>query len=665
MAELKPGVLVKFLQEMDVDGNTIRDCKPVLIQIRSIIPVLREGNLWPNQGFFLKVSDMTHALYVSLPQEQDELILYDKLHLGQFIYVDKLEAAYPVPTLRGITPVPGRHPCYGNPKELLSIDTLKKFLGVSSLETIVEDCNEVPKKTETERPRSLSASKVIPNERTGKSGGVSCITDQGGNDMVKKPVLRSRSNSASKVSSTGEGMPRRAPNYRPRKIEVESALGYRPKKSDVGSNYRGLERLKSTRVYEDDDMESTISFTSTSSTFKRRSWHGREATRVDDIADTPIDKKELGPDNSSSRVSISPIDSLRFDSSDDNSSSRTQRTVASLCAKSSKISSKGSVSARGKTSEDSVNRKVNFSSLNNKNPIGTTISCDFLPSTLVKLGQEVSRQRDIALLAAVEALQEASAAERLLKCLSTYSQLLLAKGKDQQLSVDKFLTLQDDLTDTSLILQSLTGSSQLRTDDADQNVPGAVGEALKLALDRKRKATSWIKAAVASDLNPISDLSKTKTLFLDASGAEKSSTKAIRAKHKGALIVRKQINNDELCIGLTPDMDKDRDWVKGSASPICAELANSLHNECRTWFLSNLEDYLDWVSIKINSRQSDSQVAEMMFMVKRVNDWLDIVRCRDSSIFEDSALEACGRVRNKIYEILLKHVERTCQDSSG
>ncbi|KAJ7013375.1 hypothetical protein NC653_003150 [Populus alba x Populus x berolinensis] len=178
------------------------------------------------------------------------------------MYVEKLEAAYLVPMLRGIKPLLGRHPCYGIPKKLLSIDNLKNFLGVSSLETMVEDCIEVPKKTETEKPRSLSVPK------------------------------------------------------------------------------------------------------------------------------------------------------------------------------------------------------------------------------------EVSRQRDIALFAAVEALQEASTAERLLKCLSTYSQLLKAKGNDQQLSVDKFFTLQDDLTNTRLILHSLKSIGQRRTADTDRNAPDAVGEALRLALDIKQNTTS-------------------------------------------------------------------------------------------------------------------------------------------------------------------------------
>ncbi|KAJ6948837.1 hypothetical protein NC651_002988 [Populus alba x Populus x berolinensis] len=112
-------------------------------------------------------------------------------------------------------------------------------------------------------------------------------------------------------------------------------------------------------------------------------------------------------------------------------------------------------------------------------------------------------------------------------------------------------------------------------------------------------------------------------------------------------------------------MDKQPDWVKRSFSPVCAKLANSLNDESRTWFLSNLEEYLEWFSSKTNSRKSDSQVAEMMFMIKRVNDWVDNVRRKDGSTLKDSKLEAYRRVRNKIYEILLKHVERTYQESNG
>jgi hypothetical protein len=144
MANLGSGILMKLLGEMGVDEKVSEDCKPVLLQVRSIIPVLAEGDLWPNQGFYLKVSDSSHALYVSLPQEQDDMILCNKLRLGQLIYVEKLEVAYPVPMLKGVKPVRGRYACVGNPKDLIPMDNLvKKIRG---------------------KFRSLSTSRVRPNE---------------------------------------------------------------------------------------------------------------------------------------------------------------------------------------------------------------------------------------------------------------------------------------------------------------------------------------------------------------------------------------------------------------------------------------------------------------------------------------------------------------------
>lgn len=148
MGELSSGVLLKLLKEMEGKENESDDCrKPVLLQVRSIIPVLAEGdNLWPNQGFFLKVSDSSRAAYVSLPEEQGDMVLCNRLQLGQFIYVEKLEAAYPVPMLKGMKPVPGRHPCTGDPKDLFSIENLERFCGVSELKMILEKCDDDKKK---------------------------------------------------------------------------------------------------------------------------------------------------------------------------------------------------------------------------------------------------------------------------------------------------------------------------------------------------------------------------------------------------------------------------------------------------------------------------------------------------------------------------------------
>lgn len=132
MATLVPGVLLKLLQHMNTDVKIAGEYRSSLLQVVSIVPALAGGELFPNQGFYLKVSDSSHATYVSLPDEHDDLILSDKIQLGQFIHVERLEAASPVPILHGVRPVPGRHPCVGSPEDIVATHSLG-FLDNSSL----------------------------------------------------------------------------------------------------------------------------------------------------------------------------------------------------------------------------------------------------------------------------------------------------------------------------------------------------------------------------------------------------------------------------------------------------------------------------------------------------------------------------------------------------
>lgn len=121
MASLTPGVLLKLLQSINSNVKVRGEYRSVLLQVISIVPALTGSDLWPNQGFFIKVSDSSHSTYVSLSKEDNELILNNKLQLGQFFYVDRVEAGTPVPLLVGARPVPGRHPFVGNPKDLMQM----------------------------------------------------------------------------------------------------------------------------------------------------------------------------------------------------------------------------------------------------------------------------------------------------------------------------------------------------------------------------------------------------------------------------------------------------------------------------------------------------------------------------------------------------------------
>ncbi|KAK6914531.1 Protein of unknown function DUF936, plant [Dillenia turbinata] len=82
-----------------------------LLQVVSIVPALTGGKLFPNQGFYLKVSDSSHATYVSYPYEYDDLISSNKIQLGEFSHVERFESASLVPVLCWVRPIPGWHPC--------------------------------------------------------------------------------------------------------------------------------------------------------------------------------------------------------------------------------------------------------------------------------------------------------------------------------------------------------------------------------------------------------------------------------------------------------------------------------------------------------------------------------------------------------------------------
>ncbi|XP_027362817.1 uncharacterized protein LOC113870425 [Abrus precatorius] len=122
MATLAPGILLKLLNGLKTGVKPTSEHRNSLLQVTDIVPAdLDEKNLIPKQGFYIKVSDSSHSIYVSLPSDQDDVVLSNKMQLGQFIYVDRLEPGSPVPVLKGAKPLPGRHPLVGTPEPLLGL----------------------------------------------------------------------------------------------------------------------------------------------------------------------------------------------------------------------------------------------------------------------------------------------------------------------------------------------------------------------------------------------------------------------------------------------------------------------------------------------------------------------------------------------------------------
>ncbi|KAJ0247615.1 Uncharacterized protein HA466_0160520 [Hirschfeldia incana] len=117
MAALAPGILQKLIDGMKTGVKPTGEHRSSLLQVTDIVPIdLDEKNLIPKQGFFIKLSDSSHSIYVTLPSDQDDVVLSNKMQLGQFIYVDRLDPGTPVPIVQGARPIPGRHPLLGTPE---------------------------------------------------------------------------------------------------------------------------------------------------------------------------------------------------------------------------------------------------------------------------------------------------------------------------------------------------------------------------------------------------------------------------------------------------------------------------------------------------------------------------------------------------------------------
>ncbi|KAG0492670.1 hypothetical protein HPP92_006068 [Vanilla planifolia] len=122
MASLSSGVLLRLLRDMEASSASSNGFPAVdhysndsgngsvVLQVTGIVPALGGSDLFPDRGFYLQVSDLSHSTYVSLPPGHDDLILSDNLQIGQLIHARCLEPSSPVPVLHGLRLIPGRHP---------------------------------------------------------------------------------------------------------------------------------------------------------------------------------------------------------------------------------------------------------------------------------------------------------------------------------------------------------------------------------------------------------------------------------------------------------------------------------------------------------------------------------------------------------------------------
>ncbi|KHG07510.1 CTP synthase [Gossypium arboreum] len=727
MANLVPGVLLKLLQHMNTDVKVAGEHRSSLLQVVSIVPALAGGELFPNQGFYLKVSDSCHATYVSLPDEHDDLILSDKIQLGQFIHVDRLESASPVPILHGVRPVPGRHPCVGSPEDIVATHSLG-FLNNGS-----KNGSGISKPGE----KVKSPSKQVSGEKdkyVGSRSNGGAREDQLDKKMASLTRSKSQSTKPALTSDTKKEPLGKLKVLSSRSIPSSPTSCYSLPTSfeKFASGIKQQAEIKALRKGSPKvgSMEKPSSLHGTSPTGKkvpviktlvqgielgakalRKSWEGNLEVKGRDHSKPRASKHDIKQESRSTSVPRKSTSSEKLLPKEEN---KLQTSTRSLKEESKSLVSTKKVMPNGMLDEQEKPNKPrtyigkksgDLSSngglgnlvkvpINSKRLTDGSVSWGSLPSSLSKLGKEVMKHRDAAQTAAIEALQEAAASESLLRCLSLYSDLTTsAKEDNPQPAVDQFLTLHARLNNVRMIADSLLKTIPVSSSPESEGNPSE--EAVKVALDRRKYAASWVQAALATNLSSFSVFTKEHNSIPSHASASVQSQKAIpgnqnililensaknaSAKAQGKtrpVIVSKLVAQGVLrkagdVSGLGPKVpvQPPPEWTRGNGLDEAVDLAEMLRMESQDWFLGFVEKFLD-VDVDTSALSDNDQIAGMLTQLKSVNDWLDEISSnKDEGEGEEMtphvSSETIDRLRKKIYEYLLTHVESAAAALGG
>ncbi|XP_044499772.1 uncharacterized protein LOC123221126 [Mangifera indica] len=728
MANLVPGVLLKLLQHMNTDVKVAGEHRSSLLQVVSIVPALAGGELFPNQGFYLKVSDSSHASYVSLPDEHNDLILSDKLQLGQFIHVERLESASPVPILRGVRPVPGRHPCVGNPEDIVATHSLG-FLSNDN-----NDNKSISNSSSGSKPgeKVKLPLKVVIGSNRNHVGEKEKLGNRAKDDLLeKKKATLSRSKyQLSKQAltldlkkeglgklktSSSRSMPSSPTSCYSLPTSFEKFANGVKQHSKIKELGKGTAKLGSVEkasslraasptTHKVPMIKNIVQGLELGAKALRKSWGGNMEVKTRDNPKLRADKHYTKTEAQSTSAPRKSTSSERLPSKEEN------KVISVKSSKeenkfhvSKKVPANGTVNDQEKSNKTRTTIGRKSGELNNnglpgnlvKVPINSrrltdgSVSWTALPSSLSKLGKEVIKHRDAAQAAAIEAMQEASVAESLLRCLSLYSELTSsAKEDNPQPAVEQFLTLHSSLNNARMIADSLSkiipaGSSLDREENPSE-------EALKITSDKRKQVASWVQAALATNLSSFSVFSKDPSSTLvtplapalgqkTVSGNQpmlvlENSTKNSSTKPQGKprptvgskLVASGALRRpgDGPASGQKAQVQPLSDWNRGDGLDEAVDLAQMLQMESQDWFLRFVERFLD-SGVDTSSLSNNGQIAGMLTQLKSVNDWLDkIGKSKDEEAPQVSA-ETIDRLRKKIYEYLLTHVESAAAALGG
>ncbi|KAE8675906.1 Detected protein of confused Function [Hibiscus syriacus] len=702
MASLNPGILLKLLQSMNSATRVTGDHRSALLQVIGIVPALAGSDLWPNHGFYVQLSDSLNSTYVSLSERDTELILSNRLQLGQFVYVDRFHFDSPVPRVSGIRPIAGRHPFVGSPDPLIarissskrdfviqpvseseySMDPIAVYLSNKKFDQQQTSTENKDSITENSKGRQPLAPKgnVRVNENLECEFKVSEKLPQ----RFSSPATAKRSGSAVKKTNVAvvqrdpspAGKGKRSASPVPSKCVVPSLVAAKEENRKVAresaiivpSRYRQPSPNGRKQASPSARRASLSPGRRLSGSFKVSPAVGdskkKMATIVAGISkvsealvgSTKSSRKgwdeqlEKGSGEHKEKASVKSKPDLQA----------ILRTQAAISRRLSDVHSQKSNDEHSSSTEKtnasppedgSAPEKPTCASgaagitLHEKKWTDGSVPWDTISANLAKLGKEAMQRRVLASKAAAEALEEAIATESVIRNLSMFSELSSkSKAGNPLPTIDKFLLIYEDVVEYTGIAETVAASHNSDTENS---------------FVEHSKSSLWVEAALATDLEIVSLLSPQNN---ESPSPLQRSLSKVQPHHASPI---NQLKADSL-----PKQEPTATmWARGQGMKETVCFALNLKSEMEVWFLRFIEESLD-AGFRILGESASGgskalpldcgSIAGVLSQLKRVNDWLD----RAVSNGDEALIEKVGKLKRKIYGFVIQHVGTTFDSSS-
>ncbi|KAG5153513.1 hypothetical protein JHK82_011482 [Glycine max] len=697
MASLTPGILLKMLQAMNTNTRVTGDHRSPLLQVIGIVPALAGSDLWSNQGFYLNLSDSVNSTYVLLSHPDTDLILSNRLQLGQFVHVDRFHFDSPLPSVSNLRPLAGRHPFLGTPEPLIArispstrhfliqplsdseLDPLSLLSLNNNNKSPIPNPNPNPNHNHEEHKQHHKDSSKERISRDPLAPRDNNLPPQ----RFSSPATAKRSQSAGRnkiVSTTAErdpspaGKGKRSASPVPSKCVVPSLVSAREENRKVSREPAIIVPSRYRQPSPTGRKQPSSSPRRTSLSPGRRLSGGLKVSPL--VADSSVKKKMATIVAGISKVSDALVGSKSARKNWDEQLPATPveaggskskvdaqailRTQAAMSRRLSDVSGQkpGSndsssnektkaVSPQSCVLEDKSNFAAMGITIHEKKWTDGSVPLDAVSGNLARLGKEAMQRKILASTAAAEALEEANATECIIRNLSMFSDLCsVCQARNPLPTIDRFFTIYDDVLKSTAMVESV--ASRHNSETPDEGIPTKHSKSLSF----------WVEAALATDLQIVSLL--TGTTVDPPSTLQKSLSKRQSLGAAKNLKVRSSPQSS-LSTGV---------WTGGSGMKETVELGANLLSEMQMWFLRFVEESLDAGFKVFGECTADGKkalpldggsIAVVLSHLKRVNAWLDRVVSKG----DDSLTEKIEKLKRKIYGFVIQHVGTTFDSSAS